>query len=219
MSTTYESQTPLRLAQIPDTNDLAWIRLLQPIHDAIQQLAQINLAAGPVNAIQYTDGTGNFAGSINFTFDPTTNTVTITGIGAQLRIGAGTGTNAQLRLIPGTAPISPVNGDVWFQADGLYFCANGTTFGPLTTVSAFDEGISLTNSVQSINFIGAGVTATNTGGAVTVNIPGGGSGGSGAFYSSPTAPTVGIVPGARWFNTLDGILYTYINATAQWVEL
>jgi len=40
-----------------------------------------------------------------------------------------------------------------------------------TEISVLDEGVELTPSVSSINFTGAGVTATNTGNAVTVNVP------------------------------------------------
>lgn len=40
-------------------------------------------------------------------------------------------------------------------------------------IQILDEGNILTNSVSSINFVGAGVTASNTGNAVTVTIGGG----------------------------------------------
>jgi hypothetical protein len=41
-----------------------------------------------------------------------------------------------------------------------------------------DEGVVKTSNVNSIDFTGAGVTATNVGNDVTVNIPGGGGGGT-----------------------------------------
>ena len=41
-----------------------------------------------------------------------------------------------------------------------------------SSISASDEGVELTSGVDSINFAGAGVTATNTGGAVTITITG-----------------------------------------------
>lgn len=44
-------------------------------------------------------------------------------------------------------------------------------------VEVLDEGVQLTPSASSLDFTGAGVTATNVGDAVTVNIPGGGAGG------------------------------------------
>jgi len=42
-------------------------------------------------------------------------------------------------------------------------------------VAALDEGVSLTTALDSIDFVGAGVTATVVGDAVTVTIPGVGS--------------------------------------------
>jgi hypothetical protein len=45
------------------------------------------------------------------------------------------------------------------------------------SIETQDEGTTLTATTTVLNFIGSGVTATNTGGIVTVNIPGGGGGG------------------------------------------
>lgn len=50
----------------------------------------------------------------------------------------------------------------------------GTGGGSAITVR--DEGTALTTALTSLNFTGTGVTATNSGDAVTVNIPGGASG-------------------------------------------
>lgn len=53
---------------------------------------------------------------------------------------------------------------------------NKITVGDLTalkSVAVADEGSTLTSTVASVNFVGSGVTATNTGNAVTVTIPGG----------------------------------------------
>jgi hypothetical protein len=47
------------------------------------------------------------------------------------------------------------------------------------STTVLDEGTTLTNTVSSINFTGAGVSATNVGDAVTVTIDGGGGGGGG----------------------------------------
>jgi hypothetical protein len=41
-------------------------------------------------------------------------------------------------------------------------------------ITVQDEGVTLTTDATSLNFTGAGVTATNSGGAVSVNIPSGG---------------------------------------------
>lgn len=54
----------------------------------------------------------------------------------------------------------------------------GPAGAPGGAVEVKDEGITLTSGLTSMDFVGAGVTATNTGGAVTVTIPGGGGGGS-----------------------------------------
>lgn len=50
-------------------------------------------------------------------------------------------------------------------------------------ITAKDEGVNLTTALSSIDFVGAGVTATNTGGAVTVTIGAGG----GPTYLTATA--------------------------------
>lgn len=48
-----------------------------------------------------------------------------------------------------------------------------TSLGAAANLAILDEGSSLTGSVSSIDFVGAGVTATATGSDVTVTIPGG----------------------------------------------
>lgn len=52
-----------------------------------------------------------------------------------------------------------------------------TLINKLKQIIIKDEGSNLTTDVSSINFTGAGVTATTVGNDVTVNIPGGGGGG------------------------------------------
>ncbi len=54
----------------------------------------------------------------------------------------------------------------------VYQNVAGSTIG----IEVLDEGGSLTSALSSIDFVGAGVTATNVGGAVTVTIGGGGAG-------------------------------------------
>jgi hypothetical protein len=55
--------------------------------------------------------------------------------------------------------------------------------GGSSSLTSQDEGSVLTTTTNTYNFTGAGVTATNSGGLVTVNIPGGGGGGSdGSIY-------------------------------------
>lgn len=52
----------------------------------------------------------------------------------------------------------------------------GTNSGD-APITVKDEGTNLTTALTSLDFVGAGVVATNTGGAVTVTISGGGGGG------------------------------------------
>jgi hypothetical protein len=79
----------------------------------------------------------------------------------------GNGTNSSTRLGIGT--------------NGYVLTSNGTTAtwaaasgGSALTVK--DEGATLSTAVTSFDFVGAGVVATNTGGAVTVTVAGGGGG-------------------------------------------
>jgi hypothetical protein len=89
---------------------------------------------------------------------------------------SGTGA-ASINIPHGTAPTSPTNGDCWTTTGGLYCRINGATVGPYGTggggssITAKDEGSTLTSTVTSIDFAGAGVTATNSSGDVTVTIP------------------------------------------------
>lgn len=81
-------------------------------------------------------------------------------------------------------------------------------------VAIKDEGTALTSQVTSIDFTGAGVTATNTAGAVTVNIAGGGGTTTGTFASvlAPTAAPTAANPATRLTNT-NGEVFDW-NGTA-----
>lgn len=74
--------------------------------------------------------------------------------------------------------------------------------GMPANITVYDEGNVLTNSVSSINFVGSGVWATNTGSNVTVTVAGSSSGYCGSFYDTTiqTNP-VANVPNAMTFNT------------------
>lgn len=50
----------------------------------------------------------------------------------KLDLDASTTTQASLNLGHGTAPTSPVNGDIWVTSAGLYVRVDGSTVGPLT---------------------------------------------------------------------------------------
>jgi hypothetical protein len=81
-------------------------------------------------------------------------------------------------------------------------------------ISVYDEGVQITNDLTSLKFLGAGVTATNSAGEVSVTIPGGG-GGSGTIYpdteivfgdgTTPggiTSPDFVFFPSAKIFRTV-----------------
>lgn len=59
-----------------------------------------------------------------------------------------------------------------------------------------DEGVVLTPTVASIDFVGAGVTASAVGNDVTVTIPGGG-GGGGSFTQGTATLDFGAFPGSN----------------------
>ena len=96
----------------------------------------------------------------------------------------------------------------------LVFTQVAGSGGGGSALTVQDEGTSLSAAVTSINFTGAGVTATGTT-AVTVNIPNGL-----AFTTSTTAPT-SPNPGDIWVDTNTGIEFTYVNDgnSSQWAEL
>lgn len=85
--------------------------------------------------------------------------------------GAGTATiTPTTSTVDGAASIALTTGQgVRIFSDGTnYFTQRGVSSAALTVK---DEGSTLTTAASSMDFVGAGVTATNTGGAVTVTIP------------------------------------------------
>jgi hypothetical protein len=64
----------------------------------------------------------------------------------------------------------------FIHADGtnISLLAGNSSGGGGSAITIQDEGSNLTTALSQIDFVGAGVTATNTGGNVTVTIPGGG---------------------------------------------
>lgn len=49
-----------------------------------------------------------------------------------LTLAASTTSISSLRITQGSAPSSPVNGDIWMTSAGLFYRANGATVGPLS---------------------------------------------------------------------------------------
>jgi hypothetical protein len=159
-----------------------------------------------------------------------------------------------------TAPTSPITGQLWYENNdlGRGFIYTGTQwvdFSPAKTGSSTsssssptltvkDEGTNLSTAVTSIDFVGAGVTATNSSGAVTVTIPGGGGSTSSSSYTLPTASsstlggvkvdgtsiTINSTTGVISTGTLDSLsdvvitapaanqVLLYNSTTSQWVN-
>ena len=91
-----------------------------------------------------------------------------------------------LLVYSGDVAVSFELGGIRKFIEGGYLTAEfvaGTAYKDLLP-SILDEGVLLTETPTSINFVGAGVTATTVGNDVTVTIPGGGAGGDHALLSN-----------------------------------
>lgn len=82
---------------------------------------------GRLGSIEFAPG----GTTTKWTFDQTTFDL-IAASGAMARLAASTTSKATLRIPHGSAPTSPVNGDMWTTTAGLFVRINGATVGPLT---------------------------------------------------------------------------------------
>lgn len=129
--------------------------------------------SGTVTSVGLTAGTGisisgtnpiTSSGSMTITNTDGASSVTLSSVGGgSSLVNDGTGPSLAIKSISAAGGASLTVNSTQLQINA---CA------PLTIL---DEGTSLTVAPTSINFLGAGVTATNTGGLVEVTIPGGGS--------------------------------------------
>ena len=90
---------------------------------------------------------------------------------------------------------------------------------PDSEITVQDEGVALATGAQTLNFVGAGVTATNAADATvkTITIPGAAGGASVTVSETPPAnPDEGDL----WWNEDDGRLYVFYEDanTSQWVD-
>jgi hypothetical protein len=104
-------------------------------------------------------------------FQPTTGTeagwykfIDVTNTG-NVKIGG------SLVISPSFQRTPPANANV-----GIYFADNTFQYTAATLPAVQEEGSNVVATANVINFVGAGVTASNVGGVATITIPGGGSG-------------------------------------------
>lgn len=144
------------------------------------------IATSPTETLTFTGGNG-------ITTDVTGNTVTINGLPDQ---------NLYQNIeADATGPFSASSTTDTLQIVGTGGASTSVSqVGGVTTltinsasggspIEALDEGLSLTTGMQTINFVGSGVTASNIGNDVTIAIPGSPGGGE-----ANTASNLGTTP-------------------------
>lgn len=87
--------------------------------------------------------------------------VGLTGSG-KLVTAASTTSQAGLNLPAGTAPTSPVNGDLWTTTTGLFARVNGTTVGPFGTSTGSVSSIATTSPISGGTITTAGTISCPT---------------------------------------------------------
>lgn len=83
------------------------------------------------------------------------------------------------------------------------------------------EGSRLSSAAKSINFTGTGISSVSSDGKnINIDISGGGTTVANRFTYAPVPPE-GAINGDRWFNSLTGRYFVYIDDgdSSQWVEI
>lgn len=96
-----------------------------------------------------------------------------------VHLPAATGSIASLNIPQGSAPGSPVNGDVWTTSAGLFVRINGATVGPLFGGTLANLGGA---ALAGATFTGEVVTPASAAGSAGFNLPAG---------AAPTSPVNG----------------------------
>lgn len=146
-----------------------------------------------------------------------------------MTVSAGSGVSATLvqpRIYRGvTAPSLGALGDLWNDTSAvpvIKICTNPV--GPVwtvvsgggggTTITTQDEGVTLSTTVDTLNFTGAGVTASGAGNVTTINIPGGG-GVTSVGGTAPVASSGGATPTISLNANYGDTLNPYASKTAN----
>ena len=111
---------------------------------------------------------------------------------------------AGIIIPPGTAPSSPVNGDVWTTTTGIYVRINGVTVGPLISAATLAAPPAIGNTTPAA---GSFTTLSATG---KTTLPAGTAGSASVIIPHGTAPS-SPVDGDVW-TTTSGI-YIRVNGT------
>jgi len=121
-------------------------------------------------------------------------TLSVTG---KTNTAASTTSSAGLNCAPGSAPSSPVNGDIWCTSAGIYVRVNGTTVGPLVANAS-----SVINASE-LQAVGTPATISGTGACATQSTQTGGAwAGSFKCTGSTGTGSVTITPGFTANNSL-----------------
>jgi len=152
------------------------------------QTAPTHTFSGESNTGMYRSGAGilsfSVVGTNRFKIDSNTSQITAT---YQIVLPATTTALASLNMPHGTAPTTPVNGDVWTTTAGLYARISGATVGPfgagsagITTITAGGvlSGGTITSNTGTIGLaVGTGLTSAVNGtialAAATTSVLGG----------------------------------------------
>ena len=147
-------------------------------------------------------------------------TVSTPAVGQVLRYnGVNSFVNTKLDLLDLDSISDGTNGQV-LTTDGSGNFTFTTVSGGGSAITIQDEGSALSTAATTINFVGAGVTASGTGATKTITIAGGGGGGGGSSageYFKINYATNGDI--ASISDTSSNVSATIVNATAGQLEI